>query len=203
MIKCEKDKKRPSMNVTEDGEKHSVNRGNVHVCDIGISDIHGKELLRQLAFHQEHKRSHNESNDRHICEIGVWTRWDLWSEDNCLGKFFMEALVCDWWWTSHQSSVHKAYIFHFFKKKSSLLFLIVFFFVYVFTDSVLCLGKIHENSQSNSAWEQRLEWFKEYIVTQKFGQSFIISIFDDISWSSRDNKLECESNARLISLYAK
>ena len=32
--------------------------------------------------------------------------------------------------------------------------------VYVFSDSVLCLGKIHENSQSNAAWEQRLEWFK-------------------------------------------
>ena len=32
--------------------------------------------------------------------------------------------------------------------------------VYVFSDSVLCLGKIHENSQSNTAWKQRLEWFK-------------------------------------------
>ena len=32
--------------------------------------------------------------------------------------------------------------------------------VYVFSDSVLCLGKIHENPQSNTAWEQRLEWIK-------------------------------------------
>ena len=32
--------------------------------------------------------------------------------------------------------------------------------VYVFSDSVLCLGKIHENPQSNAAWEQRLEGFK-------------------------------------------
>ena len=32
--------------------------------------------------------------------------------------------------------------------------------VYVFSDSVLCLGKIHENSQSNGAWEDRLGWFK-------------------------------------------
>ena len=32
--------------------------------------------------------------------------------------------------------------------------------VYVISDSVLCLGKIHENTQSNTAWEQRLEWFK-------------------------------------------
>ena len=32
--------------------------------------------------------------------------------------------------------------------------------VYVFPDSVLCLGKILENPQSNDAWEQRLGWSK-------------------------------------------
>ena len=31
--------------------------------------------------------------------------------------------------------------------------------VYVFSDSVLCLGKILENTQSNDAWEHRLGWF--------------------------------------------
>ena len=35
---------------------------NVHVFNIGIICIHGKELLRQLAFH--YKRSHNETNVR-------------------------------------------------------------------------------------------------------------------------------------------
>ena len=32
--------------------------------------------------------------------------------------------------------------------------------VYVISDSVLCLGKVHENPQSNIAWEDRLTWFK-------------------------------------------
>ena len=32
--------------------------------------------------------------------------------------------------------------------------------VSVFSDSVLCLGKILENTQSNDAWEQRLGWLK-------------------------------------------
>ena len=32
--------------------------------------------------------------------------------------------------------------------------------VYVFSDSVLCLGKIHQNPESNEAWEQRLGWIK-------------------------------------------
>ena len=32
--------------------------------------------------------------------------------------------------------------------------------VNVFSDSVLCLGKVNENPQSNIAWEDRLTWFK-------------------------------------------
>ena len=32
--------------------------------------------------------------------------------------------------------------------------------VYVFSDSVLCLGKMNENPQSNHAWEDSLKWFK-------------------------------------------
>ena len=32
--------------------------------------------------------------------------------------------------------------------------------VYVFSVSVLCLGKIHENPRAKTAWEERLVWFK-------------------------------------------
>ena len=32
--------------------------------------------------------------------------------------------------------------------------------VYVFSDSVLCLGKMHQNPESNSVWEDKLTWFK-------------------------------------------
>ena len=32
--------------------------------------------------------------------------------------------------------------------------------VHVFSDSVLCLAKIHENTQANGAWEERLGWLK-------------------------------------------
>ena len=42
-----KRQKRSSMNVTENDEKQSVLWVNLHVCNIGISCIHGKELLRQ------------------------------------------------------------------------------------------------------------------------------------------------------------
>ena len=40
--------------------------------------------------------------------------------------------------------------------------------VYVFSDSVLCLGKIHDNPQSNDAWEDRLGWFKSSQVYRNF-----------------------------------
>ena len=33
--------------------------------------------------------------------------------------------------------------------------------VYVFSDSVLCLGKMSENPTANSAWEEELSWFKD------------------------------------------
>ena len=32
--------------------------------------------------------------------------------------------------------------------------------VYIFSDSVLCLGKVHQNPQSNTFWEDKLTWFK-------------------------------------------
>ena len=31
----------------------------------------------------------------------------------------------------------------------------------VFSDSVLCLGKMNQNPTSNTAWEQQLDWFKD------------------------------------------
>ena len=117
--------------------------------------------------------------------------------------------------------------------------------VYVFSDSVLCLGKMNENLRSNIAWEQRLEWFKsspEYRALDRIdggpiefewnifpgfttlqlshkvqelllrlvetpenftGRIIYMSMFNDISWGSRDNKVECESNADLVSLYSR
>ena len=33
--------------------------------------------------------------------------------------------------------------------------------VYVFLDSVLCLGKVNQNPTSNPVWEDKLSWFKD------------------------------------------
>ena len=117
--------------------------------------------------------------------------------------------------------------------------------VYVFSDSVLCLGKIHEKPQANIAWEDRLTWFKsspvfrtldridgepmelEWNIFPGFntlqlsqevkslllrfdetpetssGRIIFMSMFNDISWGSKDNKRECEANAQPVSLFAR
>ena len=117
--------------------------------------------------------------------------------------------------------------------------------VHVFSDSVLCLGKMNENPRSNIAWEERLAWFRsspEYRTLDRIdgepielewnffpgfttlqlshkvqelllrlsetpenftGRIIFMSMFNDISWGSKDNKNVCESNAQLVSLFAK
>ena len=117
--------------------------------------------------------------------------------------------------------------------------------VHVFSDSVLCLGKMNENPRSNIAREQRLAWFRsspEYRTLNgidrepiefewnifpgfttlqlshkvqelllRLGETpenftariIFMSMFNDISWGSRDNEKECKSNAQLVSLFAK
>ena len=39
--------------------------------------------------------------------------------------------------------------------------------VYVFSDSVLCLGKILQNPESNEAWEPRIGWIQIFSNLQK------------------------------------
>ena len=117
--------------------------------------------------------------------------------------------------------------------------------VYVFSDSVLCLGNMNENPRANTAWEERLAWFKsspEYKTwdridgepidfewnifpgfntlqlsqevkhlllrlgetPENFTRKIIfMSIVNDISLGSRNNKKECEGNAQLVSLSTK
>ena len=73
-----------SKDATQDSNKHFFNVVNVYVFDIGSICIHGKELLGKYTFHQKYrKRSHNETDVRHIWKVDNRTiRWDLWSEYN-------------------------------------------------------------------------------------------------------------------------
>ena len=108
MIKCERGKNNPQR-CDSRRRQTFCNMGNVYVLNIASICIHEEELLRQLAFHQKYRRSHNETDVRHIWKVGDPTvRRDLLSENNFLGRLFMEVFVFDWWWRSHQPPAHKS-----------------------------------------------------------------------------------------------
>ena len=189
--------------------------GNVHVCHIGISRIHGKELPEQLSVHHEHKRP---PHWKQMFDISA----KLVSEQNEISG--LETIG----WENHSWKYMSLFgderVINLQRTK-----------VYVFSDSVLCLGKIFENPQSNDAWEEWLEWFKSSPVYRNFdridgepmefewnifqgfntlhlneevnrlllrlgetpenftGRILFMSMFNDISCGSRDNEKECGS----------
>ena len=117
--------------------------------------------------------------------------------------------------------------------------------VYVFSDSVLCLGKIHQNPESNEAWKKRIEWitssqsyrdfdgisgeptefewniFPGFDTLQLYGKVtdllsrlgetpenftgriLFMSMFNDISFGTKDNEEQCLAHAKVVSLYAR
>ena len=87
-----------------------------------------------------------DQNDKYSQVRDIWTvdigtiRWDFWSVSNQLIKFSMETIIFDQWWRSH-------FLLH---AK-----------VYVFSDCVICVGKMNQNPTSNTAWERQLDWFKD------------------------------------------
>ena len=93
------------------------------------------------------KRSHFETDVWHIWKVDSQTiRWDFWSVSNQLGKFCMETVIND---EEVLSLTHAK--------------------VYVFSDFVLCLGKVNQNPTSNTAWERQLDWFKDSSQYRTFG----------------------------------
>ena len=111
----------------------------VHVCNSGISSIHGKESPGQLSFHCKHK----DLTVKQVFDISK----RLVSEQD--GISALETIG----WENHSwkylSLIGDERVINLQRTK-----------VYVFSDSVLCLGKIHENPHSNDAWVQRLGWLK-------------------------------------------
>ena len=76
--------------------------------------------------------------------------------------------------------------------------------VYVFADSVLCLGKIQQNPESNKAWEERLGWITSSQNYRNFdGIDGEPTKFEWNIFPGFDTLQECLANARLVSLYAR
>ena len=65
--------------------------------------------------------------------------------------------------------------------------------VYVFSDSVLCLGRMNENPQSKMAWEDKLTWFKSSSQYRTLDRIDGESTKDSTHWSSTTkSKSSCQ-----------
>ena len=113
---------------------------NVHVFYIASICITGEELLRQFAFH----KNSEDLTMKQMFDISE----KLISEqsDEIYGVNTINWEDSSW---KHLSLVGG-------EKDISLSHTKV----YVFSDSVLYLGKMNKNPQSKFAWEDRLMWFK-------------------------------------------
>ena len=224
MIKCERDKQ-SSKDATQDSDKHSVIwgmfmsstlRASVFMVKNYSDNWHSIKKTEDLTMKQMFDISEKLISEQSDEIYGVKRiNWEdsSWKYLSLLGDEQVISLQCTE--------------------------------VCVFSDSVLCLGKMNENPQSNIALEDRLTWFKsssQYrtlvqidgepmefewnifpgfttlqlshkvqellfkwsVTPEKFtGRIIFMSMFNDISWGSKDEKKECKANAQLVSLYAK
>ena len=224
MIKCGTDKKRSSMNVTENDEKHSVIWGMFMSVTLESALFMGKNYL-------DNCHSITNTKDLTLKQMFDISARLVSEQDEISGVETIDWEDYSW---KYLSLIGDERVINLQRTK-----------VYVFSDSVLCLGKIHENPQSNGAWEDRLGWFKtsqeyrnfdridgepmefEWNIFRGFntlqlsqevkrlllrlnetpenftGRIILMSMFNDISWGSKDNEKECESNAQLVSLFAR
>ena len=104
--------------------------------------MHGKELLRQLAFQQKYKGQPTLKQMFEISEQLI-----LEQSDEILGVSQISWENSPW---KQLSLVNDEEVINLSHAK-----------VYVFSDSVLCLGKINQNPTSNTVWERQLGWFKD------------------------------------------
>ena len=73
--------------------------------------------------------------------------------------------------------------------------------VYVFSDSVLCLGKVNQNSTSNTVWEEKLSWFKS--SSQYRSLDTIDSEPMEFEWNISQGSLHCSSATKSKSSFLK
>ena len=120
--------------------------GNGHYCNNGISSIHGKTYLNNC-----HITNTKDLTLKHMIDIS--TR--LVSEQNEISGLKTIGWENHSWKYSYLICDER--VINLQRTK-----------VYVFSDSVLCLGKIFENPESNDAWEQRLGWIKSSLNYRNF-----------------------------------
>ena len=142
-----KRQKRSSMNVTENDEKHSVIWGMFMSVTLESAVFMGKNYLNNCHFIANTKdltlKLMFDISTRLVSEQDEISGLETIGWENHSWKYM--SLIGDERVINLQRTN-----------------------VYVFSESVLCLGKIFEKLQSNDAWEDRLGWFKSSQVYRNF-----------------------------------
>ena len=125
---------------------------NVYVFDIASICVHGKELLRQFKFHQ---KKQVKIYFKQMFEISE--KLTLEQSDEIFGVSQISWESSPWKQLSLVNDEEVISLSH--------------AQVYVFSDSVLCLGKMNQSPISNTVWERQLERFKDSITIQNTGHN--------------------------------
>ena len=140
MIKCERGKKQSSKDATKDCDKHTVIWRMFMSSTLQVSVFMVKNYSVNWHSIKKYRTSHNEQM------FDISARLVSEQSDEIFG-----VKTINW-----EDSSRKYFSLTGDEQVISLLHTKVF----LFSDSVLCLGKMNENPQSNIAWEDRLTWFK-------------------------------------------
>ena len=132
-----------SKDAMQDIDKHSLVWRMFVSSTLEASVFMGKNYSDNLhSIKKYRKQSHFEADVRHIWAVDTGTiRWDFWSVSNQLenSPWKQISLVND---DEEVLSLSHAK-------------------VYIFSDSVLCLGKVNQNPISNTFWQEQLGLFKD------------------------------------------
>ena len=170
MIKCGKDKNDLRFECYRKRRKTFHDMENVHVCNIGSPVFMGKNYLDIC-------HSITNTKDLTLKQMFDISARLVSEQDEISG---METIG----WENHSwkylSLIGDERVINLQRTK-----------VYVFSDPVLCLGKIFETSQSNDAWEERLGWFKSSPVYRNFDR--IDGEPMEFEWNISQDTTRCSS----------
>ena len=170
-------------------------------------------------------KSHFKEDIRDIWKVDIGTiGWEFWSVSNQLGKFSMKPIISGQWWRSHQSLACKVLCI--------LRFCVMSWKDEREPNIKYCLGtavglvqRFIKNTEFGTHWRRtdviRVEYFPGFTTLQLVrevqellsrlsvqpeyftGRIIFMSMFNDISWWSKDNEKEGIADSTLVSFFAK
>ena len=128
--------------------------GDVYVFNIGSICFHGKDLPRNLTFHQKHRKGSHLGTDV----------WHIWKVDSWTIRWFLECLKSTW------KVLHGNNYLWSMNEKSSVSRMQTKF--YVLSNSVLCLGKVNQNPTEKILLGTTVGLFQRFTTIQNFGHTW-------------------------------